>query len=331
MAYPYPTEMMQDTAKWLEFLSGIPEESIHDRMRQVWSNTECSLGEFVEPHQQAVKEALKNKRVCPNCEEDDCHRKCSSCSSVAYCSKGCQVAHWPKHKKTCKVFKHVVSVMKEMDKDVGQKFLLAGISEVLATLLTLEGVEVKVTICIAYSPEVGEMYPYQLVIVDGRYYDVSNVLANQEAPGYLIRAIRPVPPVDELDPESLVYDFLGGMQARHILAPWECPTDIDANDFEMLRQHAFYKTITKHFIECNDRKTLYNLYGEKVFLKVFRETMAQFQKRIEEAWKKNKTEEKVEMALLMPHSLMFQLFLGTCKPETRERIVGLLCSAMGPI
>lgn len=30
------------------------------------------------------------------------HKKCGRCEMEIYCSKGCQVAHWPEHKKNCK-------------------------------------------------------------------------------------------------------------------------------------------------------------------------------------------------------------------------------------
>lgn len=39
---------------------------------------------------------------CDVCTENDSHFSCSRCKSSNYCSKKCQVAAWPDHKKNCK-------------------------------------------------------------------------------------------------------------------------------------------------------------------------------------------------------------------------------------
>ncbi len=40
------------------------------------------------------------------CGLPPCHRKgtqaCAKCRSIGYCGKGCQTAHWPAHKKSCR-------------------------------------------------------------------------------------------------------------------------------------------------------------------------------------------------------------------------------------
>ena len=44
--------------------------------------------------------------MCANCgrgEEESCHlKKCNGCKMVRYCSKDCQAAHRPRHKRECK-------------------------------------------------------------------------------------------------------------------------------------------------------------------------------------------------------------------------------------
>ena len=48
-----------------------------------------------------------HSEVCAFCEESPQHAamkrsRCGQCKQVVYCSSGCQKAHWPLHKKTCK-------------------------------------------------------------------------------------------------------------------------------------------------------------------------------------------------------------------------------------
>mmetsp|Transcript_28094 Transcript_28094/g.62896 ORF Transcript_28094/g.62896 Transcript_28094/m.62896 type:complete len:464 (+) Transcript_28094:271-1662(+) len=49
----------------------------------------------------------KKPTECANCgveQDDDVEiRACSKCKADGYCSKKCQLAHWPKHKKSCKL------------------------------------------------------------------------------------------------------------------------------------------------------------------------------------------------------------------------------------
>lgn len=56
------------------------------------------LAEFDEPSKQFAEE--DNKRSCKICHKE-AEKKCGNCSKVFYCSKDCQVKHWPTHKKVC--------------------------------------------------------------------------------------------------------------------------------------------------------------------------------------------------------------------------------------
>lgn len=40
--------------------------------------------------------------TCAACGEKNPSKKCGNCKGVGYCSRECQKAHWPIHKKTCK-------------------------------------------------------------------------------------------------------------------------------------------------------------------------------------------------------------------------------------
>ena len=52
--------------------------------------------------------ALCQNSDCGKCEYDVKFRVCSKCSIAKYCSKKCQVAHWRKHSKVCKMFKQAL-------------------------------------------------------------------------------------------------------------------------------------------------------------------------------------------------------------------------------
>ncbi|GFH52355.1 hypothetical protein CTEN210_08831 [Chaetoceros tenuissimus] len=65
-----------------------------------------------------IRYGVHNKRMCHNCfqsGEDVGHRMsiCSKCNSVQYCSRECQVAHWPKHKEVCN---HASQLQEQWDK-----------------------------------------------------------------------------------------------------------------------------------------------------------------------------------------------------------------------
>jgi len=43
---------------------------------------------------------VPQQTVCAQCR-NPAKKKCGRCNSVAYCSKECQIAHWPLHKDDC--------------------------------------------------------------------------------------------------------------------------------------------------------------------------------------------------------------------------------------
>ena len=54
--------------------------------------------------QQKAKEKEKIERTCSACGivQRETMNRCARCKSVGYCSKACQTADWPEHKKVCK-------------------------------------------------------------------------------------------------------------------------------------------------------------------------------------------------------------------------------------
>src|SRR6056300_866863 len=49
-----------------------------------------------------MSELLANPKICGACNKPGCHLKCA-CKLVFYCGEECQRAHWPTHKKDCRL------------------------------------------------------------------------------------------------------------------------------------------------------------------------------------------------------------------------------------
>ncbi|KAJ7088679.1 hypothetical protein C8R44DRAFT_892739 [Mycena epipterygia] len=60
-------------------------------------------GRYIPPRQSLTGPCkLKPRNSCTNCLACDCElSRCSKCKGVWYCSKECQLQHWPKHKLSC--------------------------------------------------------------------------------------------------------------------------------------------------------------------------------------------------------------------------------------
>jgi hypothetical protein len=46
-------------------------------------------------------ESLARRSECGMCGHDPARKKCGRCMAIRYCSKSCQVQHWPVHKTSC--------------------------------------------------------------------------------------------------------------------------------------------------------------------------------------------------------------------------------------
>ena len=59
-------------------------------------------------HMQRLAELYSNNNVegliegfkCGKCQKE-AFKRCSKCKSIWYCSRECQVSHWPEHKEGC--------------------------------------------------------------------------------------------------------------------------------------------------------------------------------------------------------------------------------------
>src|SRR6056300_1713178 len=49
-----------------------------------------------------MSELLANPKICGACNKPGCSLKCA-CKLVFYCGEECQRAHWPTHKKECRL------------------------------------------------------------------------------------------------------------------------------------------------------------------------------------------------------------------------------------
>jgi len=65
--------------------------------------------------QQASEEqaaAAPEETTCRKCGREGVSNRCSGCHLAAYCSRECQVAHWPTHRKACKLTQSAVKTLR---------------------------------------------------------------------------------------------------------------------------------------------------------------------------------------------------------------------------
>ncbi len=164
--------------------------------------------DYIEYHRELVYSALALKKVCPTCEDEDSHYKCSKCHSVTYCSKKCQVTDWPNHKKICQIFHKLVEVVKDIH-DLDLDDLSTCISDALWTRFQMHGFEAELTCVTLDYPTWGTLWAVQAVVLQGRLYDAISYIAPSRSPlnwgwetGNRKVAIRPIPSHDELTSEE---------------------------------------------------------------------------------------------------------------------------------
>ena len=116
------------------------------------------------------------REVCPPCGKENSRKKCGGCFSSFYCSQKCQAKDWPKHKKICQIFQHIVEVMKGMETESRARFINHFYAEQAMYLaLKMAGIESEVSLCIVKPPDLpGDIgLPFRVCVAEGRILDVS--------------------------------------------------------------------------------------------------------------------------------------------------------------
>ncbi len=244
------------------------------------SNTQ--LAPFIDHHRELALVALKNRKVCPHCEADDCPQKCAKCKGVWYCNKNCQVSDWPKHKKICKIFQHVYSTIDSMKQTLFvEEFRVFGSSEALAMLLMISGIEARVIFCLSVDTD-GSVKPFTAVFAGGRIYDICLPFMKQELPGVFTKNIQALPPSSEVTRDSPLGDVILELSMRTTMNPWDLPRDIDPNDRIALVKYCCRFIIGQHYLEADDKGAILKLYDKYGAIKsAMGETSAEFKKRVD--------------------------------------------------
>ncbi len=249
---------------------------------------------FVSYHREKVRDTLEKRKVCPQCGIDgkdqyQSYMKCSKCKAVSYCSKKCQVADWPMHKKICKIYQHVFDTLLCMENDSLMEFLASGSSECLAVILNMEGFQAEVILCALDTDQLHLEPPGLIVmpavIAEEKLFNIQTHVANVlRINGVSTRDVQAIPKKYPETSELAKSLFL--KQARHTLTPWSIPDDIDEADHDAVKRYTCRFLIHTHYMNHTDKATILKLYGKYNTIKeAIDETPEEFKKRIDKIFK----------------------------------------------
>ncbi len=260
------------------------EPEHEEETRRLESRLRPNLPRFVTYHREKAMDALKSKRICKNCDAEDCHLKCAKCKGVSYCNRDCQVTDWPKHKKICKIYQHVSKHLLSMQQEALEDFMFHG-HEVFGAILLMAGIEATVIFFVAVD---WAMKPMPLVLADGRLYDVQSPLTRREFPlsSLLNREkIQPLPPPEEVEKNHFLTTTLMQQQVRSLKHPWRLPDNIENDDRNRLLRLSCRILINCHYVECGDKETILKLYGKYDTIKeAMGESTEEFKKRMDDMY-----------------------------------------------
>ena len=239
------------------------------------------LDNFVSYHREKVRATLEKRKICPQCKsKDQFYKKCGYCKAVSYCGKKCQVADWPKHKKICKIYQHVLDTLLCMKRKSLEEFFLSSSVECLPVVLVMAGFEAEVVVC-AIKLSGGTVIAMPAVIAEGKLFNIGRQISTLLGKGVYTHDVQAIP--ETIPEDSPLYKMLIVKQSRQTVAPWNIPDDVDKADIDILKRYACRFIIHQHYLDYEDRSTLLKVYEKYNTIKeATGETTEEFKKRFDE-------------------------------------------------
>ncbi len=214
-------------------------------------------------------------------------------TSVGYCDRECQLAHWPTHKKTCKMFRHIVKILKNSEDkfkttvrrgdhlepnmprrvdEMYQDFLALG-AHAFCISLILQGIPAEVTYCLPVildNPlEAMDVLPVPIVISEDSLYDISapvyHTLYDHRVHSRKIEQIAS--PEGEKQKYLQAWGFLNQFYEMDRCCPWSLPVSIDGSEKEAIVKWQCRRLIQ---LQCmtSPHDLVLSLYNDKVIASI---------------------------------------------------------------
>ncbi len=273
-----------------------------------------------------VASTLKTRNVCPVCEREGCKLQCTRCKAVYYCSKTCQLKHWPTHKKICRIYDDIfMEALKiESDDKIGHNYYAyIVLSEVFCIRLLVAGIEAEIATCTVRfkSPNlVAERFPCLITVAEGHIYDLSRFFRKNT--GQLYKEILPIPLSDDIIEGSRLGEFLESNFPDIMNIPFHIQnkSQICVDDVRQLIMFGCQFYIGQHYISDNFtdnrlKEGVIRLYGKEI---ADRYTVDQFCRELDRAIPWNKEDDHYDERGFEYYRLQINFWKCRIKPLLKK-------------